>query len=164
VICGKTWFPVSELSQRLKSMSMRDARTKMNAYQEQFLVSFPPMISLSKKIVKLNVRSSRLRVPRIASLEVLVLPRYFLITYSWTGLLILDHSYLVGNLTNSKIAETKALEPLKSWQFCISNFRTCKLPNEIWVVQDLGALSNNRWLGGILLYAQLVCQIVSLLF
>ncbi len=35
------------------------------------------------------------------------------ITYSWTGLLILDHSYLVGNLTNSKIGETKALEPLK---------------------------------------------------
>ncbi len=30
------------------------------------------------------------------------------------GLLILDHSYLVGNLTKSKIAETKALEPLKS--------------------------------------------------
>jgi hypothetical protein len=25
----------------------------------------------------------------------------------------LDHSYLVGNLTNSKIAETKAIEPLK---------------------------------------------------
>jgi hypothetical protein len=40
--------------------------------------------------------------------------RYPPITYSWTGLLILDHSYLVGNLTNSKIAETKALEPLKS--------------------------------------------------
>jgi hypothetical protein len=36
------------------------------------------------------------------------------ITYYWTGLLILDNSYLVGNLTNSKIAETKALEPLKS--------------------------------------------------
>ncbi len=36
------------------------------------------------------------------------------ITYYWTGLLILDHSYLVGNLTNSKIAETKALEPIKS--------------------------------------------------
>jgi hypothetical protein len=36
------------------------------------------------------------------------------ITYYWTGLLILGHSYLVGNLTNSKIAETKALEPLKS--------------------------------------------------
>ncbi len=29
-------------------------------------------------------------------------------TYYWTSLLILDHSYLVGNLTNSKIAETKA--------------------------------------------------------
>jgi hypothetical protein len=39
---------------------------------------------------------------------------YPTITYYWTGLLILDHSYLVANLTNSKIAETKALEPLKS--------------------------------------------------
>jgi hypothetical protein len=47
------------------------------------------------------------------------------ITYYWTGFLILDHSYLVGNLTNSKIAETKALESLKSWHFCISNFWTC---------------------------------------
>jgi hypothetical protein len=36
------------------------------------------------------------------------------VTYRWTRLLILDHSYLVGNLTNSKIVETKALEPLKS--------------------------------------------------
>jgi hypothetical protein len=39
---------------------------------------------------------------------------YSPITYYWTGFLILDHSYLVGNLTNSKIAETKALEPPKS--------------------------------------------------
>jgi hypothetical protein len=36
------------------------------------------------------------------------------ITYYWTGLQILDRSYLAGNLTDSKIAETKALEPLKS--------------------------------------------------
>ncbi len=42
------------------------------------------------------------------------LRHYPLITYYWTGLQILDHSYLVGNLTNSKIAEAKALEPLKS--------------------------------------------------
>ncbi len=34
---------------------------------------------------------------------------------------ILDDSYLVGNLTNSKIAETKTLEPLNSGHFCISN-------------------------------------------
>jgi hypothetical protein len=40
--------------------------------------------------------------------------RYLPIIYYWTGFLILDHSYLVGNLTNSKIAQTKALEPLKS--------------------------------------------------
>jgi hypothetical protein len=38
----------------------------------------------------------------------------YMITYYWAGLLILDHSYLFGNLTNSKIDETKALEPLKS--------------------------------------------------
>jgi hypothetical protein len=44
------------------------------------------------------------------------------ITYYWTGLLTLDHSYLVGNLTSPKIAETKALEPLESCHFCISNF------------------------------------------
>jgi hypothetical protein len=36
------------------------------------------------------------------------------ITHYWTVPLILDFSYLVGNLTNSKIAETKALELLKS--------------------------------------------------
>ncbi len=46
------------------------------------------------------------------------------ITYFWTGLLILDHSYLVWYLTNSKIAVTKALEPVKSCHFRISNFRT----------------------------------------
>jgi hypothetical protein len=28
--------------------------------------------------------------------------------------LLLDHAYLVGNLRNSKVAETKALEPVKS--------------------------------------------------
>ncbi len=33
-------------------------------------------------------------------------PKY--ITYDWTDILILDRSYLVENLTNSKIAETKA--------------------------------------------------------
>jgi hypothetical protein len=38
---------------------------------------------------------------------------YPTITYSWTVPPILDHSYLVGNLTISEIAETKALEPLK---------------------------------------------------
>jgi hypothetical protein len=28
-------------------------------------------------------------------------------------------------LTNSKIAERKALEPLKSWHLCNSKFQTC---------------------------------------
>jgi hypothetical protein len=46
------------------------------------------------------------------------------ITHYWTVPLFLDHSYPVGNLTNSKIAETKASEPPKCWHFCISNFWT----------------------------------------
>jgi hypothetical protein len=58
------------------------------------------------------------------------------ITYYWTVLLILGHSHLVVNLTHSKIAETEALKPLKSWHFCTSNFRTCWFPNEIRVVKD----------------------------
>jgi hypothetical protein len=41
-----------------------------------------------------------------------VTSKYPPVTYFWTVPLILDHSYFVGNLTNSKIAETKALEPL----------------------------------------------------
>jgi hypothetical protein len=36
--------------------------------------------------------------------------QYPMITYSWTVPLILDHSYLVGNLTNTKIPETKDLD------------------------------------------------------
>ncbi len=51
------------------------------------------------------------------------------ITYYWTVPLILDHSYLLGNWTNSKIAETNALEPLKSWHLCISNFELANLPS-----------------------------------
>ena len=38
VICRKTWFPVSELSQRLKHKSMKDPQTKINEYQREFLV------------------------------------------------------------------------------------------------------------------------------
>ncbi|CAG7816789.1 unnamed protein product, partial [Allacma fusca] len=40
VICRKTWFPVSELSQRLKHKSMKDPQTKINEYQREFLLFF----------------------------------------------------------------------------------------------------------------------------
>lgn len=39
VICGKTWFPVSELSSLLKHKSTKDPHTKINEYQKEFLVS-----------------------------------------------------------------------------------------------------------------------------
>ncbi len=43
-----------------------------------------------------------------------ILTTSLMITYYRTMPLTLEHSYLIENLTNSKIAETKALEPLKS--------------------------------------------------
>ncbi len=51
---------------------------------------------------------------------------YPLITYYWTAsLLILDHSYLLGNLINSRIAENKSFRTSK---ILISNFRTFYFP------------------------------------
>lgn len=38
VICGTSWFPVKELSQRLKQKSMKNVITKMNEYQREYQV------------------------------------------------------------------------------------------------------------------------------
>lgn len=34
--CGKTWFPVAELSERLKAKARKDPATKMNEYQREY--------------------------------------------------------------------------------------------------------------------------------
>lgn len=34
--CGKTWFPVAELSERLKAKAKKDPATKMNEYQREY--------------------------------------------------------------------------------------------------------------------------------
>ncbi|KAG6451693.1 hypothetical protein O3G_MSEX007285 [Manduca sexta] len=36
VVCGVSWFPVSELSQRLKQKSQRDPVSKLNEYQKEY--------------------------------------------------------------------------------------------------------------------------------
>ena len=36
VVCGVSWFPVSELSQRLKQKSVKNPITKMNEYQREY--------------------------------------------------------------------------------------------------------------------------------
>ncbi len=54
-------------------------------------------------------------------------------------------------LDKFKIVQTKALEPLKSWHFCISNFWNFFISQEDMSGPRLGALSNNRWLGFYLL-------------
>jgi hypothetical protein len=50
------------------------------------------------------------------------------ITNYWTGFLTLDHSYLVGNLGNSKIAETKAIDPLNPDIFVSAIFELVNFP------------------------------------
>lgn len=39
VVCGVSWFPVKELSQRLKQKSIKNPITKMNEYQREYQVS-----------------------------------------------------------------------------------------------------------------------------
>ncbi|XP_029343535.1 receptor-type tyrosine-protein phosphatase kappa isoform X1 [Acyrthosiphon pisum] len=36
VLCGFSWFPVKELSQKLKQKSMKDIETKLNEYQREY--------------------------------------------------------------------------------------------------------------------------------
>ena len=40
VVCGTSWFPVKELSQRLKQKSMKNVITKMNEYQREYQVQY----------------------------------------------------------------------------------------------------------------------------
>jgi len=35
-VCGTSWFPVAELSQRLKQKSIKNPITKMNEYQREY--------------------------------------------------------------------------------------------------------------------------------
>ncbi len=83
------------------------------------------------------------------------------ITYYWTVSLILDHSYLVGNLTNSKIPLISRWELDKFKNCWNKSFRTTKILTLLyqqfsnlkifqWDMSGprLGALSNNRWSGG----------------
>lgn len=36
MVCGTSWFPVAELSQRLKQKSVKNPITKMNEYQREY--------------------------------------------------------------------------------------------------------------------------------
>ena len=41
-VCKPSWFPVSELSERLKAKAIKDSVTKLNEYQREFNVSPNP--------------------------------------------------------------------------------------------------------------------------
>lgn len=36
IVCGNSWFPVSQLSERLKQKSQKELLTKMNEYQKEY--------------------------------------------------------------------------------------------------------------------------------
>ncbi len=67
---------------------------------------------------------------------------YSPITYYWTGVLILDHSYLVRNLTNLKLAETKALKP-KILTLVYRSFSNLLISQQDMSGPRLGTQSNN---------------------
>jgi hypothetical protein len=63
------------------------------------------------------------------------------------------------NLTNSKVAETKVLEPLKSGHFCVSNLSL--ITQRDMSGPRLGTLSINRWSGGTSLHSSFLLIVHS---
>jgi len=45
--CGQSWFPVSELTNRLKQKSARNLGSKLNEYQREYAVSYLILIGLN---------------------------------------------------------------------------------------------------------------------
>jgi hypothetical protein len=72
------------------------------------------------------------------------LKRYPQITYYWTSLVILGNSYLVGNLTNSKIAEKESFSISKILTVLYQQFSKLVISQPDMSGPTLGALSNNR--------------------
>ncbi len=70
------------------------------------------------------------------------------ITRYWTVPLILDHSYLVGKLTSSKIADTKVVRVLEVLKLLFQQFLNLPSSQRDMSGSILGDLSNNRWFGG----------------
>jgi hypothetical protein len=70
-------------------------------------------------------------------------------TYYWTVPLILDHLYLVGKLTCSKIADTKVrVRNLKVVKLLFQQFLHLSSSQRDMNGPILEAVSNNRWSGG----------------
>jgi hypothetical protein len=84
---------------------------------QSFELEVPRLFKRVEKIVQTGAYSMGQRVKENQKIELFdvskqssnfnLLRRYPPITYHWTVPLILDHSYLVGISTSSKIADTK---------------------------------------------------------
>ncbi len=70
----------------------------------------------------------------------------YIITYSWTGPLILNHSYLIGNLTVNKFKNcwTKSFRTSKNLTLLYVQFLNVLISQRDMSGARLGALPNNR--------------------
>jgi hypothetical protein len=134
-------------SKRVVQINMKWIKVGEKTFHLQTLFCSCFVRNLSKEATDL-ARIGR-KFPWGAKLEAYMVPPHY------PNTLLLDRSpnigplYLVGNLTSSKIGETKALEPLKYQPYCISiqQFSNLLISQRDMSGPRLGALSNNRWSG-----------------
>ncbi len=62
--------------------------------------------------------------------------KYPPVTYYWTVPLILDHSYLVGEINKFENCWYKSVTISEVLKLLFQQFWICQVPNEIWVVQN----------------------------
>lgn len=90
VISGNSWFPVKELSQRLKEKSVKDNVTKMNAYQREYaqICKQTPRFTIG------DCAGGHRGDNRDKNRDVLCVPRKFLVFWIWKvyNVLLLRHT------------------------------------------------------------------------
>lgn len=82
IICGNSWFPVKELSQRLKQKSLKNPITKVNEYQREYqqICKMTPRFSIG------DCAGGHRGDNREKNRDVLVVPRkYFYLNSSFSS-------------------------------------------------------------------------------
>ncbi len=56
ITCGWSWFPVSELTTRLKQKSIKYPVTKLNEYQREYAVRLSTVLLIQRRAVQYKYR------------------------------------------------------------------------------------------------------------
>lgn len=77
MVCGTSWFPVSELSQRLKQKSVKNPLTKVNEYQREYqqICKQTPRFTIG------DCAGGHRADNREKNRDVLIVPRKFCVVY-----------------------------------------------------------------------------------